>query len=129
MKLQALSVSILAAMLVQPVLANDPTMSNTAPSNASSSATGPRTMSPSREKYTRKRVIVLKQQMHDYGKAQKVADKLDLMLGRFPTRSPEAERRYMINRFEYLALKAERGRATRADLAEMQQLQHTLLGR
>jgi hypothetical protein len=41
----------------------------------------------------------------------------------------EAQQRYLKNRIEYLALKAELGKATPADLNELRRLQHTLLGR
>jgi len=133
MKLHAFSISILAAVLVYPSLANEPSASNTAPSNNSSSGstvTVTRTVSPGRERYTRRRIIELRQQIREHQKAQSVADKMDILLGHYPTSpSREAERHYLTNRFELLALKAERGRATRADIAELQQLQHILLGR
>lgn len=89
-------------------------------------------MTPGRERATRKRIIVLKEQMREYRKAQRVADVMDAMQGHllYPSEpSPEAQRRHMINRFEYLALKAERGHATTAEVTEMRRLQHTLLGR
>jgi hypothetical protein len=131
MKLQALSVCVLVATLVPHGLANEPPPSNTAPPSSSSggtSVTVTKSVSPSRERYTRKRIIVLKQQIHDYKHAQKTADKLDLMLGTYSNPSRELMRRYLINRFELLALKAERGRATRDDLNELRQLQQILLG-
>jgi len=131
MKLQALSVSVLVAMLMPHGLANEPPPSNTAQSSATSSGTSvtvTKGVSPARQKYTKKRIIVLKQQIHDYKHAQKTADKLDLMLGTYSNPSRELMRRYLINRFELLALKAERGRATRDDLNELRQLQQILLG-
>ncbi|SRR6266542_3336508 len=132
MELRVLSITVLAAMLVPSGLANEPTASNTAPSNnrsSGSSVTVTRTVNPGRIIYTRRRIIELRQQIREYEKAQKTADKMDLLLGRYSNPSPAVERRYLINRFEFLALKAERGRATRADLDELRQLQHTLLGR
>lgn len=83
------------------------------------------------ESDSRKRMIVLKKQMREYRKAQNTADIMDLMQGHVYPAEPsrEAQRRYMINKYEYLALKAERGHATTADVAEMRRLQHTLLGR
>ena len=135
MKLQALSISVLAAMLVHPGQACGPAASNTAqPTNnttSSSTVTVQRKMSPGRESASRKRIIVLKQQMREYRKAQNTADIMDLMQGHVYPAEPsrEAQRRYMISRFEYLALKAERGHATTAEVTEMRQLQHTLLGR
>ena len=43
-------------------------------------------------------------------------------------RNSAERRQYYINRFEFLALKAERGKATAKDIAEMRALQHYLLG-
>jgi hypothetical protein len=133
MKLHALTVSMLGVVLAHSGHANEPAASNTAPSTNNSTATTvtvTRNVTPSRERYTRKRIIELRQQVREYQKSQSVADKMDLLLGRYPTRpSREVERRYLINRFEFLALKAERGRATRADVAELRELQQILLGR
>lgn len=132
MKLQALSISVLAATLMHPGSANEPTASNSAPSNNSSSGTTvtvTRNTTATRERYTRRRIIELRQQIREHQKAQAVADKMDFMLGHYSSPSREAERRYLINRFEFLALKAERGRATRDDLAELRQLQQILLPR
>lgn len=132
MKLQALSISVLAAIFAHPGQACGPSASNTAqPTNnttSSSTVTVQRKMS---ESDSRKRMIVLKKQMREYRKAQNTADIMDLMQGHVYPAEPsrEAQRRYMINKYEYLALKAERGHATTADVAEMRRLQHTLLGR
>jgi hypothetical protein len=130
MKLQALSVSVIA-MLMPHGLANEPPPSNTAPRSSSSSGTSvtvTKTVSPSRKQYTRKRILVLKQQTAEYKRAQRTADKLDFMLGQYSNPSQDLQRRYLINRFELLALKAELGRATRDELNELRQLQHKLLG-
>lgn len=130
MKLQALSVSVLA-MLMPHGLANELPPSNTAPRSSSSSGTSvtvTKTVSPSRKQYTRKRILVLKQQTAEYKRAQRTADKLDFMLGQYSNPSQDLQRRYLINRFELLALKAELGRATRDELNELRQLQHKLLG-
>lgn len=132
MKLQALSITVLVVMLVPHGLANEPPPSNTAPQSSSSSGTSvtvAKTVSPSRKQYTRKRILVLKQQTAEYKRAQRTADKLDIMLGQYSNPSQELERRYLINRFELLALKAELGRATRDELKELRQLQYKLLGR
>lgn len=118
-------------MLVPPGLANEPPPSNTSqssPTRSGTSVTVTKAVSPARQRYTKQRILVLKQQMGEYKKAQRTADKLDLMLGHYSNPSREAQRRYLINRFEFLALKAERGRATRDDLNELRQLQQMLLG-
>lgn len=131
MKLQALSVSVLVATLVPHSLANEPPPSNTAQSSTTRSGTSvtlTKAVSPARQEYSQKRIIVLKQQIHDYKHAQKTADKLDLMLGTYSNPSRELMRRYLIDRFELLALKAERGGATRDDLNELRRLQQILLG-
>jgi hypothetical protein len=132
MKLRAFSFSMLAAMLVHPSVANEPTASNTTAPNkvrSGTTVTVTRTMTPARRRYVRKRIVVLKEQVREYEKAQNVADTMDFMSGRFTSPSREAQQRYLKNRFEYLALKAELGKATPADLNELRRLQHTLLGR
>lgn len=77
--------------------------------------------------------------MDDYNKANTVAREMDRASGAvnndagrffFPSgMSARAQRQHMINRYEFLALKAERGKASADDKAEMRALQHALLGR
>jgi hypothetical protein len=43
-------------------------------------------------------------------------------------RNPVERRQYLINRYEFLALKTERGKATAKDIAELRALQNYLLG-
>jgi hypothetical protein len=134
MKSQALSISVLAALLAHPGLACGPSGSAmTQPTNnstSSSTVTNQRKLTPGRERASRKRIRVVKQQLREYQKAQNTADIMDLMQGNpFPAEpSREAQRRHLINKFEYLALKAELGHATTAEVMEMRRLQHTLLG-
>src|ERR1700720_2989977 len=105
--------SIVAIAMVCPALANDPSMAsstgttttNSAPNRTTTTTTV--TANPGRRVWVRKRVIHLKQKMHDDDKAQRTADKLDFMLGNFPTRSTTYTRQHMLDRFEFLALKKE----------------------
>jgi uncharacterized protein (DUF924 family) len=125
--------SIVAAVIVCPALANDPSMasgtatttSNSAPNRTTTTTTV--TANPSRKVWVRKRVIHLKQKMHDDDKAQRAADKIDIMLGNFPTRSPIYTRQHILDRFEFLALKKEAKGLTQKEYSEMQWLRQQLL--
>ena len=130
-----LVIGVLALFLALPAFANGP-MPSDQPTTSTSSG---RPMSPGRKNWTKKRVKHLKQEMNTYKSAERTSKGIDRMLGAadnnpnavfFPSGQSAAEhRRYMINRFEYLAIKAEHGRASAKEIAEMQALQGALLGR
>jgi hypothetical protein len=68
--------------------------------------------------------------MDDYKKAQRTADGLGYATGEYLPqmhRNSAEQRHHYINRYEFLALKRERGKATQKDVAEMRALQHYLL--
>ena len=75
----------MAAVIVCPALANDPSMAsgtattttNSAPNRTTTTTTV--TANPGRRVWVRKRTIHLKQKMKDDDKAQRTADKLDIM--------------------------------------------------
>ena len=124
--------SILAIAIMCPALANDPSMAsgtatttNSVPNRTTTTTTV--TANPGRRVWVRKRTIHLKQKMKDDDKAQRTADKLDIMLGNFPTRSATYTRQHMLNRFEFLALKKEAKGLTPKEYAEMQSLRQQLL--
>jgi hypothetical protein len=129
-----LMISVLALFLALPAFANGP-MPTDQPTTSTSSG---RPMSPGRKTWTKKRVKHLKQEMNTYKSAERTTKNIDRMLGAadnnagtvmFPSgQSPAEHRRYMINRFEYLAIKAEHGRASANEMAEMRALQSALLG-
>lgn len=113
-----LVIGALALLVSSPAFANDPSM----PSGGQ--------MSPGRDHYTRKRIKELKQQMTDYKHAQRTADTLGYATGEYVPQmhhNAAAYRQHLINRYEFLALKAERGKATAKDVAEMHALQNALL--
>ena len=116
-------IGALALLIPLPAFANDPSM----PSGGTSGSQ----MNPGRDHYTRKRIKELKTQMTDYKKAQRAADTLGYATGEWVPqmhRNPAAYRQHLINRYEFLALKAERGKATSKDIAEMRALHNHLLG-
>jgi hypothetical protein len=125
--------SILAIAIVCPAFANDPSMAsgtattttNTAPNRTTTTTTV--TANRSRHVWVRKRVIHLKQKMKDDEKAQRTADKLDIMLGNVPSRPATYKRQHMLDRFEFLALKKEAKGLTSKEYAEMQSLRQQLL--
>jgi len=125
--------SILAIAIVCPAFANDPSMAsgtattttNTAPNRTTTTTTV--TANRSRHVWVRKRVIHLKQKMKDDDKAQRTADKLDIMLGNVPSRPATYRRQHMLDRFEFLALKKEAKGLTSKEYAEMQSLRQQLL--
>ena len=125
--------SIVAIAIVCPALANDPSMTsgtgttttNVAPNRTTTTATV--TTNHGRRVWVKKRAIHLKQKMKDDDKAQRTADKLDVMLGNFPTRSVTYKRQHMLDRFEFLALKKELKGLTPKEYAEMQSLRQQLL--
>jgi hypothetical protein len=125
--------SIMAAVIVCPALANDPSMASgtaTTTTNSAPNRTTTTTMvtaNPGRRVWVRKRTIHLKQKMKDDDKAQRTADKLDIMLGNFPTRPATYKRQHMLDRFEFLALKKEAKGLTPKEYAEMQSLRQQLL--
>ena len=125
--------SIVAIATVCPAFANDPSMpsgtststTNAAPNRTTNTTTV--TTSPGRRVWVKKRAIHLKQKMKDDDKAQRTADKLDVMLGNFPSRSATYTRQHMLDRFEFLALKKELKGLTPKEYAEMQSLRQRLL--
>jgi len=125
--------SIVAIAIVCPAFANDPSMAsgtattttNSAPNRTTTTTTV--TGNRSRHVWVRKRIIHLKQKMKDDDKAQRTADKLDIMLGNFPTRPATYKRQHMLDRFEFLALKKEAKGLTPKEDAEMQWLRQQLL--
>jgi hypothetical protein len=124
--------SIVAMGLVCPALANDPSMaSGTAPTTTNSvpnrTTTTTVTTNTGRRVWVKKRAIHLKQKMKDDDKAQRTADKLDIMLGNFPSRSAIYKRQHMLDRFEFLALKKELKGLTPKEYAEMQSLRQQFL--
>jgi hypothetical protein len=125
--------SIVALAMACPALANDPSMASssatTTKKSASNTAITTTTVpaNPGRRVWVRKRIIHLKQKMKDDDKAQRTADKMDLMLGNFPTRSRTYTRQHMLDRFEFLALKREAKGLSQKEYAEMQMLRQQLL--
>lgn len=127
-------ISALVLFLAPPAFANGPMPSD----QPTTSTSGGRPMSPGRRSWTKKRVKQLKQEMNTYKSAERTTQGIDRMLGAadnnpgavfFPQgQSPAEHRRYMINRFEYLAIKAEHGRASPNEMAELRALQAALLG-
>ena len=125
--------SIVALAFACPALANDPSMAsgtgttttNTAPSRTTTTTTV--TAKTGRRVWVRKRAIYLKQKIKDDDKAQRTADRLDLMLGNSPSRPATYKRQHMLDRFEFLALKQELKGLTPKEYAEMQSLRHQLL--
>ena len=124
--------SIVAIAIVCPAFANDPSMAsstanattNSAPSRSTTTTVTTKT---GRQVFVRKRIIHLKQKMKDDDKAQRTADKLDIMLGNFPTRPATYKRQHMLDRFEFLALKKEAKGLTPKEDAEIQWLRQQLL--
>jgi hypothetical protein len=133
MKTTALIFSLLA-FIAAPGFANGPMPGDSGmSSNSNTTVTtgGGRQMSGGRDRFSRRRIKHLRQEMDDYRKAQRAADALGYGTGEYLPqmhRNPAERRQYMINRYEFLALKAERGRASAKDIAEMHALQHHLLG-
>ena len=126
--------SIVAAAMVCPALANDPSMASSTGTTTTKSAanrtttTTTVTANTGRRVWVKKRTIHLKQKMTDDSKAQRTADNIDLMLGNFPgPRSPAYTRQHMLDRFEFLALKNEAKGLTQKEYSEMQWLRHQLL--
>ena len=125
--------SIVAIAIVCPAFANDPSMAsgtattttNSAPNRTTTATTV--TADPGRRVWVRKRTIHLKQKMKDDDKAQRTADKLDIMLGNVPSRPATYKRQHMLDRFEFLALKKEAKGLTSKEYAEMQSLRQRLL--
>ena len=119
-KLSAITCGVLVLVMASPVLACGPAVSSG----------GGGSSNPGRKRWVRHRTRQLDQQMHDYREARKWSDGLGYATGEFVPqmhRNQAEERRYMINRYEYLALKQERGKASAQDKAEMRALQRTLL--
>jgi hypothetical protein len=101
------------------------------PSNGSGTSVQPNSgqaMTPRRQ-WIRKRLRHLKNKRGEEERMQRGLDGVDLSQGHYPGRSSAYTRQRMIDRYEFLALKAERGRATPSEMAEMKLLQNTLLGR
>ena len=130
MKMHCVLVVMLIGILAGPAFACGPTMNGSG--GGTMTNTGhPSNMSPGRERWTRKRIKHLRGQMDDYKKAQRTADGLGYATGEYVPQmhhNPAEQRQYYINRYEFLALKAERGKASAKDLAEMRALQNYLLG-
>jgi hypothetical protein len=130
MKIRVLLIVAFTALFALPALANGPMPGD--PGTSSSTSVQPNNMSPGRQRWTKRRMKHLRQQMTDYKKAQQTADALGYATGEYVPqlhRNPAEVRRHMINRYEFLALKAERGKASANDVAEMRALQSALLGR
>ena len=133
MKVRTLLIAVLTALFGLPVFANgpmpgDPGMSG---GNSTSNTNTGGQMHPGRERFTRRRIKHLRQEMDDYKKAQRTADQLGYATGEYVPqmhRNPAERRQYLINRYEFLALKAERGKATAKDIADLRALQNYLLG-
>jgi hypothetical protein len=117
-----------------PAFGNGPGMTDTPMTNGGGTTTnngGGRQMSPGRDQWTRRRIKHLRRQMDDYKKAQRASDNLGYATGEYVPqihRNPAEYRQHLINRYEFLALKAERGKATSNDIAEMHAIKHRLLG-
>lgn len=130
MKIRVLLNVAFTGLFALPALANGPMPGD--PGTSSSTSAQPNNMSPGRQRWTKRRMKHLRQQMTDYKKAQQTADALGYATGEYVPqlhRNPAEVRRHMINRYEFLALKAERGKASANDIAEMRALQAALLGR
>lgn len=126
MKIRVLLTAALTVLFALPAFANGPM-----PGDPGMSSNPPSKMTPGRQKWTKRRMKHLKQQMSDYNKARQTADTLGYATGEYVPqlhRNPAEVRRHMINRYEFLALKAERGKASANDIAEMRALQAALLG-
>jgi hypothetical protein len=134
MKIRTVLMVTLAAVFALPALACGPMISG-GTSNINT-GTG-RTVSPERDHWARRRIKQLRAEMDAHRKADQTARTLDHILGvadnnagraLFPEgASAAAQRRYMINRYEFLALKAELGKANAKDIAELRALQAALL--
>ena len=124
--------SIVMLAIVCPAFANDPSMASSTATTTTNSApsrttTTTVTTNTGRRVWVKKRAIHLKQKIKDDDKAQRTADKLDIMLGNFPSRSATYKRQHMLDRFEFLALKKELKGLTPKEYAEMQSLRQQLL--
>jgi|KBSMisStaDraftv2_1062788.scaffolds.fasta_scaffold119581_2 Ni/Co efflux regulator RcnB len=131
MKIRTALVVFAVAIFVTPAIACGP-MGGSTGGTTMTNNTGGRQMSQGRDQWSKKRIKHLRRQMDDYKKAQRTADGLGYATGEYVPqmhRNPAEQRQYYINRYEFLALKAERGKATQKDIAEMRALQHYLLGR
>ena len=129
MKLCCLLV-VMLIVIVRPTFACGPGMNGSGGGTMTNNTGRPSNMSPGREQWTRKRIKHLRGQMDDYKKAQRTADGLGYATGEYVPqmhRNPAEQRQYYINRYEFLALKRERGKASQKDIAEMRALQHYLL--
>jgi hypothetical protein len=130
MKFQTVLIIGLTILFASPSPACGPSngqpMSNSSGSSAQSNSGQP--MTPRRQ-WIRKRLRHLKNKRGEEERMQRGLDGVDLSQGHYPGRSSAYTRQRMIDRYEFLALKAERGRATASDLAEMKLLQNTLLSR
>jgi hypothetical protein len=135
MKIQLVCAIASAIALVSPILANGPMPGDSGGSSYSNGAS--EGMSPGRRHWTKHRIHELSERMSEYRKADRAAREMDRFQGAVDNNygrfivpegaSSTAQRHYMIDRFEYLALKAERGKATERDKAEMRALRGQLL--
>jgi Ni/Co efflux regulator RcnB len=129
MSIRTVLIAIFAAVFVLPAFANDPAMSTN--NGGGTQMNGGSQNNPGRVRWTRKRIKHLRQRIDDYKKAERASDNLGYATGEWVPqmhRNQAERRQYLINRYEFLALKAERGRATAKDIAEMRALQNSLLG-
>ena len=134
MKSARLLILAFASAIAAPGFANGPMPAdgNMSTQNSTVTTGGGTQMNSGRDRWTRRRIKHLRQQNDDYRKAQRTADTLGYATGEYVPqmhRNTAAQRQHMINRYEFLALKAERGKATQKDVAELRALQHYLLGR
>lgn len=125
MKIRTVSLASLAAVFALPAFANGPM-----PGDPGMSSSAPKNTSPGRQQWTKKRIKHLKQQMSDHKKARQWSDNLGYATGEYVPqlhRNAAEQRKHLINLYEFLALKAERGKATAKDIAQMRALQQYLL--
>ena len=123
MKIRTLMVVLFASLFALPALACGPM-----PSGGSSG--GSSYKNPGRKKWAKKRIKQLKGKMSDYHKAQQWSDGLGYATGEMVPqvrRNAVEHRQFLIHRYEFLALKAEYGKASITEQIEMRALQSYLL--
>ena len=141
MKFSRLAVSVLAVIIAMPAFACGP--------GGSMGSSGNKPPKTGRQKWVGHRIRILKNQMRPHEDAQRTADRLGEILdgadgkagdiaatearNQMPrallVRQPQSaeEKKYMFNRFEYLALKKERKGLSAGEAAEMFALKHVLV--
>jgi len=118
--------AIISSGFALPVFACGP---STAPMGSNTTSNEHHHTGSGREHWRKKRIKHLRHKLDEYNNAQKFANGMDGVDGHHSAPDPEEKHRYWVNRYEFLALKAEAGQATVTELHELRWLQGKLLHR